>query len=883
MEHGTPRVLSFDEAIGLSNMVLGGKGAGLVEMTKIGLPVPPGIIITTQASRKFFEIGGKLPPRLDNEIREKLKIIENKTGRMFGDPSNPLLLSARSGAPLSMPGMMDTILNVGLNDETVEGLASITSNKRFAYDSYRRLIQMFGKVVLGVGFEKFETVLNEQKKKHGVKLDLDLSEDSLLEIISSYKNLIRTDAGRVFPQEPFEQLFLAVEAVFKSWRSPRAIVYRKAYGISEEIGTGVNIQAMVFGNRGDSSCTGVAFTRSPSTGEKKLYGEYLRNAQGEDVVAGIRTPKSIQELQNEDKHCYQQLVSISKTLEAHYKEVQDFEFTVEEGKLFMLQTRAGKRTAQAAVKITVDMVHEGLIDKAEAIRRVEPDQIGHLLHRHVDPSAKVKSIAKGLPASPGAAIGKVVFNVDEAEELGKKGEAVILVRTETAPEDIHGVIPSKGILTSRGGMTSHAAVVARGMGKPAVVGCEEITIDIENEKFTAGNTIVQKGDVITVDGGTGRVILGEVPLVEPELGGELSELLKWADDLRTMRVRANADTPAAASKARLFGAEGIGLCRTERMFNAQDRLPIVQEMIMSSTDEDRKKALEKLLPMQKDDFKQIFKAMDGLPVTIRLLDLPLHEFLPRLEDLLTEVAELKLSKAYQTSLAQKEKTLRKVMELREHNPMLGHRGCRLAIRHPEIYEMQARAIGEAAAELTKQGVEVKLEIMIPLVSVADELAFLREKVSKTIDEVFSREDVKIDYEVGTMIETPRAALTAEEVAKHADFFSFGTNDLTQTTFGFSRDDAETKFMANYLENGILKANPFEELDRAGIGKLIKLAVAAGRSTKPNLKIGICGEHGGEPSSIEFCHSVGLNYVSCSPFRVPIARLTAARAEVIGSR
>ena len=875
------RVYLFEEGGAHLKNLLGGKGGNLAEMSRIGLPVPPGIIVTTEACREFFEKGEVLPEGLMEEIREKLKKVEEKVGRRFGDPENPLLVSVRSGAPVSMPGMMETILNLGLNDETIKGLIKKTGDERFAYDCYRRFLQMFGRVVLGIKGEKFDEIFDDVKRKKGVKFDVELDAEALKEITEKFKELILRETGKPFPSDPWDQLKLAVIAVFKSWNTPRAIVYRKANKIPDNLYTAVNIQTMVFGNLGYPAGSGVVFTRSPATGEKELYGEYLDNAQGEDVVAGIRTPKPISRLKEDAPNLYKQLKEVAEKLEKHYKDMQDVEFTVEDGKLYILQTRTGKRTAHAAVKIAVDMVSEGLISIEDALMMVDPAQLTQLLHPSIDPNVKVEPIAKGLPASPGAACGKVIFDVDEAAKLGSEGEDVILVRPETTPEDIHGVIAAKGILTSRGGMTCHAAVVARGMGKPAVVGCEAIKIDLEAEKFTVGDVEVKKGDIITIDGTSGSVILGKIPMVEPKISGEFERLLKWADEVRSLGVRANADTPEAAAKARMFGAEGIGLCRTERMFNAPDRITIVQEMILARTQgkEEMKKYLDKLLPMQKEDFKQIFRAMDGYPVTIRLLDLPLHEFLPKMEELVEEVAKLKAEGGNPEKLNEKEKILKHVLQLAEHNPMMGHRGCRLGITYPEIYEMQTRAIFEAAIELYKEGVDVKPEIMLPLVGIGEELAILRRIVEETAEKVMAEKGVKIDYLVGTMIEVPRAALTADEIAQYADFFSFGTNDLTQTVFAFSRDDAEAKFLNEYLEKKILKVNPFEVLDEKGVGKLIDIAVRLGRSTRKDLKIGVCGEHGGEPASINFFHKVGVDYVSCSPFRIPVARLSAAQAKL----
>jgi len=777
-----------------------------------------------------------------------------------------------------MPGMMDTILNLGLNDEITESLAGLTGDERFAYDAYRRLIQMFGKVAMGVKGEKFEEILENHKKRLGVKQDIELPAEELKSIVREFKQLIKQETGREFPQDPWKQLRMAIEAVFRSWNNPRAREYRRFYKIPDDLGTAVNIQMMVFGNMGPDSGSGVGFTRNPSTGERKLYGEYLPNSQGEDVVAGIRTPVSIENL---DPKIYSELAKIAEKLEKHFKDMQDFEFTVESGRLYLLQTRNGKRTAQAAVKMAVDMVNEGLITVEEAVARISPNELTQLLHRRLDPAVKVNPIARGLNASPGAAAGKVIFDTDEAAELGSKGEKVILVRPETTPDDIKGMIAAQGILTSRGGMTSHAAVVARGMGKPAVVGCESIKINMEKEYFETGDGgIVKKGDIITIDGTSGAVMLGEVPTVEPELTPEFRKLLKWADELRRLGVRANADTPEAARKAREFGAEGIGLCRTERMFNQPERLPIVREMIMAATEEERRRALDKLLPFQLNDFKQIFKAMKGLPVTVRLLDLPLHEFLPPAEQLLSEIFELKARNASADEIEEKMRILRKVQQLKEHNPMLGHRGCRLAVRYPEIYEMQVAAILTAAVEvLREEGETIEVQIMLPLVSEANELAFLRRIIEQTAEKVFRQLRTSIRFKVGTMIETPRAALTAPEIAKHADFFSFGTNDLTQTTFGFSRDDVEAKFIAGYLEKGILRHNPFEALDTKGVGRLVKLATEEGKKANKRLEVGICGEHGGEPSSIRFFHEAGLDYVSCSPYRIPVARLAAAQATI----
>jgi pyruvate,orthophosphate dikinase len=870
------RVYLFEEADGKNRLLFGGKGAGLADMTKAGLPVPPGFIITTEVCKEYYENGKKLPEGLMEEVLEAMKKLEEKTGKKFADPENPLLVSVRSGAPVSMPGMMDTILNLGLNDETVEGLAKRSNNERFAYDSYRRFIQMFGNVVLGIPHEKFEEILDHYKKEQGVKLDSELSADTLKKVVEAYKELVRKETGKDFPQNPYEQLEMAIRAVFDSWNNERAIIYRKLHNIPEDYGTAVNIVTMVFGNMGNDSGTGVAFTRNPSTGEKEFYGEYLTNAQGEDVVAGIRTPQPISKLAEEMPEVYKQLLEVRDLLEKYYRDVQDIEFTIEKGKLYMLQTRNAKRTARAAVKIAVDMVKEGLITKEEAILRVSPDQINQLLHAQIDPNAPKKVIAKGLPASPGAASGKVVFSSREAEKRGKEGEKVILVRPETTPDDIGGLAAAQGVLTSRGGMTSHAAVVARGMGKPAVVGCEAIKIDLNKEEFTVGDVVIKKDDIITIDGSTGEVILGEVPMIPPTLSEELKELLSWADDIRKIGVRANADTPEDAQKAFEYGAEGIGLARTEHMFLG-NRLPLVQEMILAETEEDRRKALDKLLPVQREDFIGLFKAMQGKPVTIRLIDPPLHEFLPPLLDLTVEVELMKAKGITGKELEEKERLLSVVRRLHEFNPMLGFRGCRLGMVYPEIFEMQVRAIMEAAVAVAKEGLPVKPEIMIPLVALESEMKVLGDLIHRVAKQVIEESGVNIEYKVGTMIEVPRAALIADKLAGVAQFFSFGTNDLTQMTFAFSRDDAEGKFLGRYREKGYVEEDPFEHLDTEGVGELMKIAVQKGRSTRPDLKVGICGEHGGDPKSIEFCYIIGLDYVSCSPFRVPVARLAAAQA------
>ena len=858
------------EGNGKMKDLLGGKGAGLAEMTNAGIPVPPGFTITTDVCRFFYANNYKLPSELNPQYNQAISRLEKVVGRKFGDIKNPLLVSVRSGAKFSMPGMMDTILNLGLNDKAVEGVAKQSNNPRFAYDAYRRFIQMFGNVVLGIEKEDFEKILTEKKERLGKKLDTELIVENWKVVIADYKKLIKEKTGKEFPQDALIQLEMARDAVFKSWNNPRAITYRKLNKIADDLGTAVNVQAMVFGNMGDDCATGVGFTRNPATGEKVFYGEYLTNAQGEDVVAGTRTPKEIKELEKEMPAVFKQLKEITTALEKHYKDVQDFEFTIEKGKLYMLQTRNGKRTAHAAVKIAVDMVKEKLIFKEEALMRLEPEALNQLLHPIFDPKVKYEVLAKGLPASPGAAVGKVVFTAEDAVTQGDT-DKVILVRMETCPDDIAGMNMAQGILTARGGMTSHAAVVARGMGKCAVVGCEAIKIDELGKKFTINGVSVTEGEWLSINGSTGEVILGKVPMVEPSLTGDFGELMKWADQTRKLGVRANADIPRDAIVARKFGAEGIGLCRTEHMFFAEDRLPFMQEMIVADTEEDRRKALDKLLPFQKEDFKGLFKEMEGFPVTIRTLDPPLHEFLPK-----TQEEALELSKKIGVPA---EKIWAKSEELHELNPMLGHRGCRLGITYPEITEMQARAIFLAAAELKKdEKIEVEPEIMIPLVGDVNELRNQKEVVVRVGEEVMEEHGVKIKYKVGTMIEVPRGALTADEVATEAEFFSCGTNDLTQMTMGFSRDDSG-KFTKVYIEKKVLKADPFQTLDQEGVGQLVKMAVDKGRKTRPGLKVGICGEHGGDPESIKFCHRVGLTYVSCSPYRVPIARLAAAQAVV----
>lgn len=872
-------VYLFTEGRADMKALLGGKGANLAEMRSIGLPVPPGLTITTEACKEYFKQGREFPVGLEEEMWEELAIVEKETGKRFGDPMNPLLVSVRSGAPVSMPGMMDTILNLGLNEETMAGLIKITNNERFVLDCYRRFMQMFSNVVMEVEHNLFEAAIDQVKEEAGVKIDKDLSPADLEKLIAKYKVIVKEKTGREFPTDPKEQLLMAVKAVFASWYNPRAEVYRKINRIPDDLGTAVNVQTMVFGNTGDDSGTGVAFTRNPSTGEKRIYGEYLMNAQGEDVVAGIRTPHPISDLQNESPEIYAQFVKICETLEKHYRDMQDIEFTIEQGKLYILQTRSGKRTAHAAVKAAVDMHEEGLITKEEALLRVDPSSLNQLLHRRIDPAVKLDGIAQGLPASPGAASGRIVLNADKAEEMAKEGKKVILVSTETTPDDIHGIVAAQGVLTSRGGMTSHAAVVARGMGKCCVCGCESLKINFAAGTIQVKDIIIKEGDVISLDGSTGRVMLGEVKLIDPELSGEFQKILDWADEVKRLGVRTNADNPRDVSKAREFGAEGIGLCRTEHMFMAPDRIPIVQEMILADTLEQRQVALAKLLPIQEEDFYGILKVMDGFPVCIRLLDPPLHEFLPNTEELAIEIAQMRMEGASSEDIEAKEFILKKARSLHEFNPMLGHRGCRLGVTYPEIYRMQARAIFQACVRLVKEGVKVLPEVEIPLVIDKHELVLLRAEVEKVAEEVMTETQVKFEYLVGTMIELPRACLTAGEIAEAADFFSFGTNDLTQTTLGFSRDDAEGKFMGPYLEKKILKENPFVVIDRAGVGQLMQQAVKNGWATKKDLMIGICGEHGGDPNSVEFCHLLNIDFVSCSPFRVPIARLAAAQAAI----
>lgn len=870
-------VYDFSEGNASMRSLLGGKGANLAEMTGLGIPVPPGFTVTTEAC-VYYSANGVYPEGLAEEIEAHLHTLEKQTGKTLGDPANPLLLSIRSGAVFSMPGMMDTVLNLGLNDATVEGMARLTANPRFAYDSYRRFIAMFGDVVMGVDPQLFEDALTAKKAEVGAALDTDLSAEDLKDLTVRFKRILEEKAGEQFPADPLKQLHMAVVAVFKSWDNHRARVYRRQEGIPDDLGTAVNVQSMVFGNKGETSGTGVAFTRDPSTGENRFYGEFLMNAQGEDVVAGVRHPRPLEELREVMPECLDQLYAIRETLEKHYRDMQDLEFTIEEGKLYMLQTRNGKRTAAAALRCAVEMVAEGLIDKETALMRVDPGQLDQLLHPRLDPKAQYDVLTTGLGASPGAAVGQVVFDADEAAERGARGEKVILVRWETNPDDIHGLIQAQGVITSHGGMTSHAAVVARGMGKPCIAGAQDLKIDTEARQITVGDRVIKAGDWLTMDGATGKVILGQAKLSEASVDENVSTVLAWADEVRRLGVRTNADTPEDAAKAREFGAEGIGLCRTEHMFMQEDRLPHVRAMIMSETTEEREQHLARLLPFQREDFQGIFRAMEGLPVTIRLLDPPLHEFLPNYTDVMVELERLRLTGAPAEDVAKQEQLAATVKSLSEANPMLGTRGCRLGIQWPEIYAMQVRAIMEAACDvLAETGKMPHVEIMIPLVGFWQELKLMRELTDKVAAEVLAERKVNVDYKVGTMIEVPRAALTADQVAAYADFFSFGTNDLTQMTLGFSRDDAEGKFLTHYLRTDLLKANPFEKLDQDGVGQLVAMAVQKGRSVKPELKTGICGEHGGEPSSVKFCHRTGLNYVSCSPYRVPLARLAAAQA------
>jgi pyruvate, orthophosphate dikinase len=928
-QSGKKWVYLFDEGDASMRDLLGGKGAGVAEMTRAGLPVPPGFTITTEACNSYLASGEQFPDGLWEQARAALRSIEEKTGRGFGDPSNPLLVSVRSGAKFSMPGMMDTVLNLGLNDETAQGLGRQANNERFAFDAYRRFIQMFGKIVLDLDPDLFEHALEAKKQQQGAATDADLSVNALRELVDEFKGIIRSQVGHDFPTDPYDQLKASISAVFRSWNGERARAYRENEGIAHDLGTAVNVQAMVFGNMGNDSGTGVAFTRDPSTGNEKLFGEYLINAQGEDVVAGIRTPRPISALQDEMPEAYGEFQDIATRMEQHYRDMQDLEFTIERGKLYMLQTRNAKRTAAAAVKVAVDMVNEGLISKEEALLRIDPKHVVQLLLPRFEDSARQEAVrdnrllARGLNASPGAAVGQAVFDADRAAERSEAGEAVILVRPETSPDDVHGMIASKGILTARGGATSHAAVVARGMGKPCVAGVETLRVDLANRRMSVDGKSVSEGDTISIDGATGEVFLGAIRAIAPKFSEEreLSQILEWADEIRRLEVWANADYPRDAERAREYGAQGIGLCRTEHMFFEEERLPIVHKMILSADEaarieneltaleaeagrggrndakvherlatvrerartseavHDYREALAQLLPIQKGDFRGVLGAMQGLPVVIRLIDPPLHEFLPSYDELIADVTALRIRGNNPEELAEKEQLLQAVGTMREQNPMLGLRGIRLGILYPAIIDMQVRAILTAAVELRQEGLDVRPEIMVPLVGTAEEMRFARERIERVAHDVLAESTVDLDYKIGTMIEIPRAALTADEIAKDAEFFSFGTNDLTQTTYGYSRDDAEGKFLLRYVEMGILPTNPFQELDRTGVGKLMQMAVEAGRATRPELEIGICGEHGGDPSSVEFCNSIGLNYVSCSPFRVPVARLAAAQAVI----
>lgn len=866
-------VYLFSEGDSSMKNLLGGKGVNLCEMTRIGVPVPQGFIVSTDACNQYYEDGKKLATSIEKEIYETMSKLESITGKQFGGKENPLLVSVRSGARVSMPGMMDTILNLGLNDEVVEVISKATNNERFAYDSYRRFIQMFSDVVMGIEKKSFEHLMDVMKENKGVKLDTELSADDLKELVRQFKEHYKKEKGEDFPSDPKKQLIEAVVAVFRSWNNPRAIVYRRMNDYPSSWGTAVNVQEMVFGNKGEQSGTGVAFSRNPSTGENKIFAEYLMNAQGEDVVAGIRTPEPIETLEKRNPEIYKEFIDIVEKLEKHYKDMQDMEFTIEEGKLYFLQTRNGKRTAQAALKIAVDLVEEKLINKEEAILKVEPKQLDTLLHPTFDAQVikNSKPITKGLPASPGAATGKIAFTAQEAKDRAAKGEKVVLVRLETSPEDIEGMVAAQGVLTVRGGMTSHAAVVARGMGTCCVAGCGDIKVNEEDNTFELNGKVYGANDYISIDGSTGNVYGEQIKTVSPEISGYFETFMKWADEIRKLKVRTNADTPKDAEQAIKFGAEGIGLCRTEHMFFESDRIPVVREMIVSKTEEQRRAALDRLLPMQRKDFEGLYESMNGYPVTIRFLDPPLHEFLPHKDEEIKDLAK-EMGLTF-------EELKHTVEELHEFNPMMGHRGCRLSVSYPEIAEMQTRAVIEAAINVNKnKGLDIVPEIMIPLVGEVKELKYVKEVVVKTAEEVMKEKGVKLNYMVGTMIEIPRAALTADEIAKEAEFFSFGTNDLTQMTFGFSRDDA-ARFLADYYDNQIYESDPFARIDEVGVGQLVKIAVEKGKSTRSDIKLGICGEHGGDPSSIEFCHNIGLNYVSCSPFRVPVARLAAAQAQV----
>ncbi|QAA31738.1 pyruvate, phosphate dikinase [Clostridium manihotivorum] len=870
-------VYLFKEGNASMKNLLGGKGANLAEMTSLGIPVPQGFIVTTEACNKYYEDGKKISPEIIKEIHEKLSELEEITGKKFGDLNKPLLVSVRSGARVSMPGMMDTILNLGLNDDAVEAMAALTNNPRFAYDSYRRFIQMFSDVVMGIEKRMFEEKIDEMKEEKGVHFDTELTAEDLKQLVVRFKELYKKEKGEEFPQNPKDQLIESITAVFRSWDNPRAIVYRRLNDIPGDWGTAVNVQEMVFGNKGETSGTGVAFSRNPSTGEKHIYGEYLMNAQGEDVVAGIRTPQPIDKLKDQNPEIYKQFEDIVNTLEKHYRDMQDMEFTIEEGTLYFLQTRNGKRTAQSALKIAVDLVEEGMLTKDEALLKVDPKQLDSLLHPNFDPAElkRVEVVAKGLPASPGAACGKIAFTAEEAKERAANGEKVVLVRLETSPEDIEGMIAAEGILTVRGGMTSHAAVVARGMGTCCVAGCGELKVNEAAKTLEVSGKTLTANDWVSIDGSTGNIYAEAVKTVSPEISGYFATFMGWADETRKLKVRTNADTPRDTKQAVEFGAEGIGLCRTEHMFFAEDRIAAVREMIVAKTVEQRRKALDKLLPMQRGDFAAMYEALEGRPATIRFLDPPLHEFLPQAEEDIISLAK-EMDITYEELKATCE-------ELHEFNPMMGHRGCRLAVSYPEIAEMQTRAVIEAAIEIReKKGYDIVPEIMIPLVGEIKELKYVKDIVVETAKTVMSEKNVELPFKVGTMIEIPRAALTADTIAKEAEFFSFGTNDLTQMTFGFSRDDAG-KFLKDYYEKKIYEQDPFAKIDQTGVGELMKIAVEKGKSERPDIKLGICGEHGGDPASVEFCHRLGLDYVSCSPFRVPIARLAAAQAQIKNPR